>query len=312
VTKKIRLKRFIFALLRVSGVPYLLREIMQRNRVTILAYHKPSPEITDQHLEVLRQKYNFISLSEYIKFRMQPEQKLPPKALIVTFDDGHKTNYGLKSVLEKHGVRATFFVCSGLVDTNRGFWFETEMSDSLRQKLKHVPDDERLEVLADLGFTETGEQSIRQSLSTIEINEMRPIADFQSHTVYHPLLPRCSATRAAAEIFDSKVQLEKKFGATIYALAYPNGDYSPREIAAAEASGYQCALTLNIGFNSRQTPAFELRRICIDDNDGITELLVKTSGLWGSLRNFIRAGASGWYRRRAHTEASDVRIGSAA
>jgi poly-beta-1,6-N-acetyl-D-glucosamine N-deacetylase len=306
------LKKLVFILLRISGVPYILREVVQRSRVTIITYHKPSAEITDQHFAVLRRKYNLISLTEYLEFRAQQAKQLPPKALIVTFDDGHKTNYGLKPILEKHGIRATFFVCSGLVDTNRHFWFETEMSNSLRQKLKCITDYERLEVLASLGFSETAERARRQVLSASEIEDMRPIADFQSHTVYHPLLPRCSATRAAAEIFDSKAQLEKKFGVPIYALAYPNGDYSSREIAAAEASGYQCAVTLNVGFNSRETPAFELKRICIDDNDGITEILVKASGLWGLLRNFLRARAPAWFRRRVLSESTGVRIGSAA
>jgi peptidoglycan/xylan/chitin deacetylase (PgdA/CDA1 family) len=272
----------------MSTVPFFIRETVQRRRVTILVYHQLDPQTADRHFEALRRKYNFISLIDYLNSRTEARKHLPPKPLVVTFDDGHKSNYALKSILEKHGIRATSFLCSGLVGSNRHFWFETEMSNNVRQALKHVPDDERLNILAGLGFSETAEQATRQALSVSELEEMKPIVDFQSHTVYHPLLPQCSELRASAEISDAKAQLEERFGLSIYALAYPNGDYSPREIAAAEASGHKCALTLDHGFNDSVTPVFQLRRICINDDAELSELLVKASGLWGFLKNLAR------------------------
>ncbi len=284
-----------FLLLRMSALPYFVRELAQRQRVTILVYHKPSPETADCHFEALRRRYNIVSLADYLAYRTNAHKLLPPKALIVTFDDGHQGNYALKQILEKHGMQATCFLCSGLVGTNRHFWFETEMSDSVRQGLKRVADEERLKVLSRLGFDERAEQRTRQALSASEIEDMKSVVDFQSHTVYHPLLPQCSDPRAFDEIARSKMQLEDEFGLSIYALAYPNGDYSAREIAAAEKSGYECALTLDWGFNSRETPAFQLRRICINDDAGLNELIVKASGVWGFLKNLMRGvSARGW------------------
>ena len=129
-------------------------------------------------------------------------------------------------------------------------------------------------------------------MSAGEIEEMKPLVDFQSHTVYHPLLPQCAPARAAAEISESKTELENKFGLSVYALAYPNGDYTAREVAAAEAAGYTCALSLDHGFNSRTTPPFQLKRICISDDASVDELLVKASGLWGFLKNLARRRAA--------------------
>jgi peptidoglycan/xylan/chitin deacetylase (PgdA/CDA1 family) len=278
------LKSIAFLLLRMSGMPFLIRELVQRRRVTIIVYHRPDPETADRHFEALCGKYNIISLADYLSYRTDAQKRLPPKPLIVTFDDGHESNYALKTTLEKRGIRATIFLCSGLVGTNRHFWFETEMSNSMRQGLKRVADNDRIDTLSGLGFSETAEYATRQALSVSEIEEMKPVVDFQSHTVYHPLLPQCSAARATMEISDSKIQLKEQFGLSIYALAYPNGDYSAREVAAAEASGYKCALTLVNGFNSRETPAFQLRRICIDDKAGLAEVFVKASGLWGFLK----------------------------
>jgi peptidoglycan/xylan/chitin deacetylase (PgdA/CDA1 family) len=295
----------------MSAVPYLIREVVQRRHVTILVYHKLPPETANHHFDALRKRYNIISLADYMNSRTEVRKPLPPKPLIVTFDDGHKGHYALKPIFEKHGIRATSFICSGVVGTNRHFWFETEMSDRLRQSLKRVPDEERLDELARLGFSETAEQETRQALSTSEIEDMKSVVDFQSHTVYHPLLPQCSAPRAFVEISDSKIELEDRFGLSIYALAYPNGDYSAREIAAAEASGYSCALTLDCGFNSRKTPLFQLKRICINDDAELAELLVKASGLWGFLKNLTRGSlalltprAEPDYRRLDHRSVS--------
>jgi poly-beta-1,6-N-acetyl-D-glucosamine N-deacetylase len=287
-----RLRRIAFFLLRMSGLPRFIREVVQRRRVTILVYHKLSPEVADRHFEVLRRSYNIISLAEYLDSRTDMCRRLPPKPLIMTFDDGHRGNYSLKPLLERCGIRATVFLCSGLADTNRHFWFETEMSNNVRQGLKGVRDDERLKILAGMGFAETAEQTTRQALSASEIEEMKEVVDFQSHTVYHPLLPQCSDQRAFDEISDSKIQLEDKFGLRINALAYPNGDYSTREIAAAEKCGYQCALTLDLGFNTRTTPAFQLKRICINDDAELDELFVKASGLWGLLKRIARGGST--------------------
>jgi peptidoglycan/xylan/chitin deacetylase (PgdA/CDA1 family) len=288
MTHSRRPKNIAFFLLRISAVPYFIREVVQRRRATILVYHKLSPEVADRHFEALRRSYNIISLADYLDARTNRHRQLPPKALIITLDDGHKGNYALKPVLEKYGITATVFLCSGLADTNRHFWFEIEMSNSVRQGLKGISDEERLKVLAGMGFRETAEQTTRQALSASEIEDMKLVVDFQSHTVDHPVLPQCSDQRAFHQLSDSKIKLEDKFGLRIYALAYPNGDYSAREIAAAEKCGYQCALTLDLGFNSRTTPAFQLKRICINDDAGLDELFVRASGLWGFLRNLVR------------------------
>jgi peptidoglycan/xylan/chitin deacetylase (PgdA/CDA1 family) len=275
------IKRLSFRLLRFSMIPFLIRELIQRKSVTIIAYHTLGPEVAEAHFGALQGRYNFISLRDYIEaMNGAGFKRHPSKALIVTFDDGHKISYRLKPVLEKYRIPATFFLCSGIVGTNRHFWFSTEMSNEDRQSLKFVADHERLEILNRLEFSETKEYDSPEALSRSQIEEMKTIADFQSHTVFHPILPRCSMERVSREIAQSKVDLEANFDLQVYALAYPNGDYTQREIEAAQKAGYKCALTLDLGFNSEHTPLFQLKRICVNDDAGVDELLVKISGLW--------------------------------
>ena len=284
------IRRLAFFLLRFSLVPFFARELIQRKKVTIIAYHLVSPEVAEAHFTALRRRYNIISLRDFLNARSNGTlDKLPPKALIVTLDDGHKSNYLLKPVFQKYSIPATIFLGSGIAGTNRHFWFATHLVDTDRQYLKRVSDERRLEMLEKVGFSETREFATRQALSQTEIEEMKNIADFQSHTVFHSILPRCSKQRSVREIWQSRRDLEDKFGLSVYALAYPNGDYSNREIEIASSAGYECALTMDFGFNSRRTPLFQLRRIAVNDDAAVSELLVKVSGVWGFLRERVRS-----------------------
>jgi len=272
-------------MIRLAALPYLVREIGQSKRATIVVYHDIDPVTADRHFTVLKALYNIIPLRDYIKSRQAGTiDNLPPKAMIITMDDGHKANYALQGIIKKHGIPITIGLCSGIVGTARHFWFRHVPDGNDVQHLKTLENGERLAILARSGFNEMHEYDCRDALADHEIEEMRAIVDFQSHTILHPILPRCSDERAMEEICVSKKQLEEKYALDIYALCYPNGDYTEREIAIAKMAGYECGLTLDEGFNSRHTDLYRLKRTCIPDDAGISELIVKASGLWGFLR----------------------------
>ncbi len=273
-----------FAALRLTLLPFLIRTVLQRSKVTILAYHAPAADVLDSHLGLLKRLYNIIPLAQYVDARETHGLRLPQRALIITLDDGHQSNYDLKAVLQKHNVPVTIFLCSGVIDTRRRFWFQHDAAADVVQSLKTLPDADRRAALRDTGFEEQQEFHDRQALSFAEVEELKTLADFQSHTVFHSILPRCMPARAESEITNSKLDLQARLGHEIYALAYPNGDYSEREVELAEKAGYRCALTLDRGFNTATTPAYKLRRICISDSADRHELIVKASGLWGAIR----------------------------
>jgi len=271
--------------LRYSGLPFLVRELLQRRAVTIVVYHALPADLADLHFGALRRRYNIISLSEYLAARINgTADRLPGKALIITFDDGHRSNYELMSLLEKHRIPITIFLCSGIVGTHRHYWWSHAQDPAQAQSLKALPDQQRVEVLQGKGHSDTREYETRQSLSRSEIAEMKGAVDFQSHTVFHPVLPACSDEKAAREIVESKQTLEDEHGLRICALAYPNGDYSDREIRLLRKAGYTCGLTLDAGYNDSKTDLFCLRRVPLPDDAGLDELLVKTSGLWAYLQ----------------------------
>jgi len=278
---------FLFKILRYSGIPFFFREVIQRRKVTIVMMHDISPEAAGRAFDFWNKAYNIISFADYLEAR-ETGKKLPPKSLLLTLDDGHKSNYRLLSLIEKHKVPVTVFLCPAIAGTNRHFWFLTKGIDP--DSLKKLPDDQRLELLHGHGFDEKKEYEERQALSGKEIKEMQasPFIKFQSHTRFHPVLTQCSGQKANDEIKKSKKELEEKFGFNVYGFAYPNGNYSKREADIVCGAGYDYAVTTDAGYNSLDTDIFRLKRFSVNDSENMDEIVVKTSGLWGLVKKIFQ------------------------
>lgn len=285
--------RGVWRVLRWSGLPFLMRHALQGDRATILCYHDPDPATLSRHLAALGTRYHFISLREYLDARRaNAVDALPKRALIVTLDDGAAGNSLLLGTFRRHAVVPTIFLTTGIVGTSRAFWWKLVPGGSREaEALKAVPDAERIAALAAHGQCETDATAARTALSRAEIEDMSAWVDFQSHTVLHPVLSRCSDERARTEIAGSKAHLESEYGLRVYALAYPNGtpaDFGRREIALAAQAGYECAVTMVPGTNGPHTDPFELRRIAIPDGASCDEVLVRASLVFEYLKRLRR------------------------
>lgn len=284
----------IYNALRYSGVAWLWRETVQRGRVTFLLFHDMEPNDAERNFGYLKKHYHIISLNEYVD-AVRNQSVLPKKAVVVTFDDGHVSNYRLLPIIKKLNVPVTVFLCSSIVGTQRHFWFRhSEAVKREVEPLKQLCTDERLRRLQTLGFAQDKEYDDRQALSSKEIEEMKPNVDFQSHTCFHPILPQCDDTTAKEEIISSKLQLESLFGLAIYALSYPNGDYSDRDIKLAKEAGYQCAVTVDSGYNNLCSDLFRLKRFSVNDAKSITELMVKASGIYALIKHKLHKPSYGY------------------
>ena len=131
---------------------------------------------------------------------------------------------------------------------------------------------------------------------------MQSWVNFQSHTVYHPCLDQCTTNESAYEITQSKVDLERKFNLDINTIAYPNGDYSQREIEIARKAGYRCALTVTPGYNTAESDPFTLKRISTNDTTNMDEFIVRVSGLWGLIQTLLSSGTKKEIRKHEHQD----------
>jgi peptidoglycan/xylan/chitin deacetylase (PgdA/CDA1 family) len=279
------MNKFLFILLRISGLPFLFRELIQRKKVTILLLHDASVEAAEQTFSYLSKKYNIIDLNEFIDaIDKRDKTRIPKKALILTFDDGYIRNYEMLPIIKKYNVPVTIFLCASIISSNRHFWFKYKHQSISTERLKHLPNKERLNILSKVGFEQDKEFDKPQALQRSHIYEMKNSVNIQSHTLFHPILPKCDYVEAREEIFHSKEILEKDYKLEINAISYPNGDYSERDILLAKEAGYKCGITVDFGFNSIKTNAFKLKRLSVNDTANLNELVVKASGVWWFLK----------------------------
>ena len=279
--KKKFIREFIYFLIRMSGLPFLVRSIIQRNTVTILTFHNIRYQTAHLLFHFISGKYNPISLKFYVACLHERKPELiPPRALIVTLDDGYKENFHLLELMKKTGIIPTVFLCSDMPDTDNDYWFRSVGNRKLVNNLKKISNCERLEILAGLMNGSSPPPKDRIVLNRHEIVQMMPYTDFQSHTRSHPVLTRCTDSEVVDEIGGSRSLLMEKYGLDIYALAYPNGSFGDREMKMLKEHGYACGLGLNYGHNNVYTNPYALSRIPLNDNAGINEIVVKCAGIY--------------------------------
>ena len=276
------LKNVIASVIWLSGMPFLIREWLCRDKVAILMYHDAEPVVFRKHLAYLSRHYTIISLDKLVDAIYQSDfSQLPPKSVVITIDDGHAGNFALLPIFKAFGFRPTLYVCTQLINTHRHFWFNIAgISKRDKEQLKRTTNAERLARLKQAAdFEPEKEFPERQALNLVELTAMASHVDFQPHTQFHPILPQCTATECEQEILGSKRDLERLLGGTCNHFSYPNGDYSERELAVVTAAGFRSARTTDIGWNTVRTAPYQLKVIPMTDDAGPTLFRAELSGI---------------------------------
>lgn len=279
--EKVRVRNFLFRFLCQAKMVGAWQFFFQKHSPSIVLYHDPDPLLFAEHIDELKKHFSLIALRDYIKARSSNTLHLLPEyPLIITIDDGLIGNFKLLDVIARRKVPVTIFLTSGIVGTNRHFWWTALKSEEDFRTMKKKRNQEVACELSRFDFNKEKSFTNRQALSAQEITMMQPYIDFQAHTRFHPVLPMCSSEEAYDEICVCKEELETRFSLDIYALAYPHGDYSDRDVELARQAGYRCALTVEGGLNGKATDLFRLKRIYMPDDALPMEAVVKASGLW--------------------------------
>jgi len=279
----------LFQDIRFSGISSISRNILQKRKVTILVFHKPDSVFFEKAIGELGKRYNIISFEDFISFQYEETDALPTNPLIITLDDGWKSNIDLLPVIKKHQVPVTIFLMGGIINTMLHPWFSFLSDRREKESLKRVSDSTRMSELKHKGFDQTLEFQERAILNKEEIQEMQSsgLITFGSHSLFHPILPKCNDAKAAKEINLSKENIEAITGSKCDLLSFPNGEYSERDIRLCQKAGYRAAVTLDVGFNKPGCDLFRLKRISVPDQGSISELLVKSSGFWAFVKTFL-------------------------
>lgn len=229
----------------------------ERREIPVLMYHeitsaKPAgqtviaPETFAAHMQYLAaQHYVTPSAGELLEIR-RGVRAAPQRAVVLTLDDGWKSQSYAVELLQKHKFKATFFIITGAAEGRFG------------------PDY----------FT----------WAQVEALAREPRFTIGSHSVTHPWNPRDSLLTWAKglppgrsiadvrrELADSKRVLEARLGRPVTLWAWPCGWHSPELDGEALQAGYAAHFTTH-EFRDVPTPHPGIPRYFVDGRWSAAEL----------------------------------------
>lgn len=275
-------------------LPDPFRARLMRNKITILLYHEIPADLFESHVHFFKEKYTIISLGrlKQVLYR-ETNETLPSNPLVITFDDGWKSNYQLLPIIKKHGVPVTIFITTGLVGSCRKIWNYTldrnGKEKRLNSSLKTLGNSAKDKYLYEHnGFFPEKEYSGRDLMSVDEMKLMSKYVDFQSHGQFHPVFSNCEDEELQMEMVNSKKYIETTFGHSCYAISYPYGRHDKRVITFSQKSGYSIGRIANVpGLNTFNTDPYLLKSIGVYENASVRQL--KECIAWAEVCSCIKS-----------------------
>jgi peptidoglycan/xylan/chitin deacetylase (PgdA/CDA1 family) len=206
--------------------------------VPVLLYHHFSTECRtalcmpidefSRQMDYLQKKgYRTVSLTQVLKF-INYQEPLPPKAVVITIDDGYRSVYDLVyPELKRYNFKATLFIYTTFVGNspNALTW------DQLR---------------------EMNASGFEVEAHTISHADLTRKGEEESETAY--------LQRIKTELELPRELIQQKLGREVNFLAYPYGRFNDQVIAMANEAGYLGAVTVVHGENPFFTNPFKIKR----------------------------------------------------
>jgi peptidoglycan/xylan/chitin deacetylase (PgdA/CDA1 family) len=315
-----------------SGPAVAALSLLQRasvERCTVLLYHsvtQPGPypgldaDSYRAQMALLAEEFHVVSADQYLR-HLGGETKLPPRSVLVTFDDGFVNNLEVVQPIMKHfglpwvlftttcairggapwlwGTRlkaCCLFAQTDLVDLLGKRW---SLGSSFRERLAVYKQMNR--VIAGLPMAEAlppAEAWIERHwhevpadyvdrhcrlLNAAQLQELAdsPLVEIGCHTRTHPFLNRIPDAALVDEIDGAMNDLEEITGRRPRMFAYPSGAFGQREARRAAAAGATCAFAVADVVDARSP--YEITRFGVY-SPGTTVLRAKGLGLGRHLR----------------------------
>ncbi len=289
-----------------------------------------SQRTLQKQLRFLRAHYTVIRPDEFRDWLLTGKL-LPPGSVLVTCDDGLLNNLtDMLPILQAEGIFCLFFVTGASCSQNPGTLWYDELYHFLRTGRLVPADLQCILHDANNGMSADGLQttwwkavcnasrlerekrdevmnSLRNKCNLapskflerrwrlLNSNEVRQMSQagmtIGAHTMSHPALSQCSEAESRREIQESKVQLERVLGQSVWAFAYPFGNAATmgeREVRLSRQAGFECAfLNVGGGFFGRSQP-LQFPRTHITAGMSIAELEAHMTGLHANLQSAVR------------------------
>ena len=237
--------------LLAAFVGWCIYQEYRRDRIPILLYHRlisreavrqgrvPDNEpiyaayddVFAGQMEYLdRAGYTTLNCDDLLSIRAG-RKELPPRAMVITFDDGYESNYTMAfPAMRRFRQKATIYVAP-------------------------QPDEYSRNLIA----------GIDRFLSPDQMRELDGSGvSIESHTLTHCVLSELPDDRARFELTESKRVLSEILGRPVRHLAVPRSGYSRRIHRLAAAAGYETVCCNNKGSSTSSSDLMALPRIVIE------------------------------------------------
>ena len=275
---------------------------LRRSAITVLCYHRigsatssstsgyignisATPENFERQCEYICSHFTPIGVSDLSESISRPE-RLPPRPIVVTFDDGYKDNAEMAwPILRKRVIPAIVFLVTDHIGTDRpllcdyvAYCFQQTKRTfanvaPLGPTYLQTSGDRGRATAAWLARTKAlpasarwpAAKALRSSLDVtvpdsafwglyLSWDDVRRLAsegmEFGGHTRTHPILAKMPIARARAEIAGSHERIRAELGQPPVAFAYPNGSRGDFDVAherAVRDAGYSVAFSIEAG-----------------------------------------------------------------
>jgi peptidoglycan/xylan/chitin deacetylase (PgdA/CDA1 family) len=160
--------------------------------------------------QLLDSGYTFLSFSD-VENAYKEKKPLPPKSVLITFDDGWKDNFtAAYPILKEKKIKANIFLNVGDISAKKDFLSWEEVSEMFNGGL----------------------------------------IEFASHGMNHRRLRSLTNTEIKKELLESKKILENKLGCEVKSFCYPYGAVDKRVRSLVFESGYIIDYGTRKGINS--------------------------------------------------------------
>lgn len=221
---------------------------LKGNYILSVYFHKPSRKEFERCVKWLQMyKFNFISTADLEQIILK-RTSFPKAAILLTVDDGWQSNAkNIVEVSQKYKVPVTIFISTEPVEEGNYWWSYWQRAVQLgvnklptKKTLKHIPNNIRRSIIDNL------KKEALPKRDALTIEQVRTVSNHNyitigAHTHTHPILINCCDDEVYEELELSKSKLEAWTGKKVCYFAYPNGDYSKREMTMLKEVGYKLA-----------------------------------------------------------------------
>jgi len=275
--------------------------------LSVLVYHRvlarpdplrpgePTAEEFEARMRWLAANFDVLPLAAAV--RALREDRLPRRALCISFDDGYADNHDVAlPILRRLGLPASFFIATGYLDG--GCMFNDVVIEALRsatppmldladlglgrhavasdaercraidrilERLKYAAPARRAEIAAEIARRCGSAVPAAMMMSTSQVRALHEAGmTLGAHTVNHPILAEIELQQAREEIVAGRARLQEISGAPVTLFAYPNGkpqrDYRREHADLVRALGFEAAVTTAWGAARANADLFQIPR----------------------------------------------------